>query len=496
MIVPKFEDERLNRVRDFLLSNKEKFGEIYLVGGYIRDCLLEKESQDLDFSVNKNAALAAKSIADFFRGDFYMLDRQRETARAIIKINNIRMVIDVALIAGQTIFDDLVKRDFTVNAMAVNLNDLEKIIDPLGGSQDLTKKILHPCSISTFYDDPVRVLRAVRFIREFSLSVDDSDTKLIKEAANRITQVSGERIRDTLCQIFNINGVNTTLQLLIDLGIFKELFPELQPLQTVLAESPHVHNAFSHTLRTTYLTHDILESIHTGTWRNETVFHQDIKGLVKQFNEELSKYLKDLSVGSDLVQPLMVIASLYHDCSKTMIAPEIGNEKLIYPNHEEKSVSIAREKMKAYAFSNEEISLVTSVIQNHMDVGLKNFQNEEPVRNVHRFFKKTENFGILIVFFHLADLISTYEKSMSTARWNLAIKSSEKLLNGWFTQYNEVISPPSIIDGNDLMNIFGLPPGKKIGTLLNQIKEEQAARVIMDKPSAIKFIEEKLKMNN
>jgi hypothetical protein len=153
-----------------------------------------------------------------------------------------------------------------------------------------------------------------------------------------------------------------------------------------------------------------------------------------------------------------------------------------------------REKMKAFAFSNQEISLASTVVRHHMDAELKNSDFEEPARAIHRYFKNCGNVGIFTVFFHLADLISTYGSSMPTKRWNLALKSAENLLNGWFTQYNMIVSPPTLIDGNDLMDIFSLAPGREIGVIINRIKEEQAANTICDRKSAIKFVEENMKL--
>lgn len=100
------------KIKELLLAQKDDYGEIFLVGGYVRDAILKKPSKDLDFVVTKNAAKAARCIADKFYGDYYLLDRQRETARALITLNGQQLIVDTAIMNGEKIEDDLKKEIF------------------------------------------------------------------------------------------------------------------------------------------------------------------------------------------------------------------------------------------------------------------------------------------------------------------------------------------------------------------------------------------------
>jgi poly(A) polymerase len=240
-----------NRIREILLTNREEFGETYLIGGYVRDSLLRKLNKDLDFCVTRNALSAARRIADNFKGDYYVLDYLRGTARTLIKIDNKQIVVDVATINGENINEDLLKRDFTINAMAVDLTDIYTIIDPLNGSSDLEKRRLNPCSKESFINDPVRTLRAVRFIQSLSLGYDIKLKQTIIDGAMNLKNVSGERIREELCHIFNLPDIKKSLQLLVEFDIFRQLFPELLQLNNISSQHPHVHDAFTHTFRVT-----------------------------------------------------------------------------------------------------------------------------------------------------------------------------------------------------------------------------------------------------
>ena len=105
----KLEESFFNNISDFFLTRRDNYGEIYAIGGYLRDKFLRKFNKDLDFVVKKNSIKAAREVADYFGGDFYMLDKERETARALIPLGNQQLIVDVALINGENIYEDLKK---------------------------------------------------------------------------------------------------------------------------------------------------------------------------------------------------------------------------------------------------------------------------------------------------------------------------------------------------------------------------------------------------
>ena len=113
--------------------------------------------------------------------------------------------------------------------------------------------------------------------------------------------------------------------------------------------------------------------------------------------------------------------------------------------------------------------------------------DENPNRNIYRYFLETKELGVLLGLFHLADLIATYENTLQQFRWKVAINSVEKIFDGWFNHFEDVISPPRLITGNTLIEELGLNPGKKIGIILDKIREEQAAGNLFDKNLALEY---------
>ncbi len=130
---------------------------------------------------------------------------------------------------GMNIDSDLLARDFTINAMAVNLNDPQKLIDPLGGAQDLREKKIKACSPKSIMDDPIRILRAIRFAAEGGYKIEDETRRQLKTGVLLLRSTSPERIRDELFKILKLDQLPVALRALDWLGAYPILFPEYLP---------------------------------------------------------------------------------------------------------------------------------------------------------------------------------------------------------------------------------------------------------------------------
>jgi tRNA nucleotidyltransferase/poly(A) polymerase len=138
---------------------------VYIVGGAVRDALLRQPIKDVDIAVPKGGIKLARKIANAFGGDFFPLDSERDVGRAIVAIPDGRLLIDVSGFRGDSLEADLRDRDFTINAMAVDLHgDLNKVIDATGGATDALAKIIRRCNPDAIARDPIRALRAVRLL--------------------------------------------------------------------------------------------------------------------------------------------------------------------------------------------------------------------------------------------------------------------------------------------------------------------------------------------
>jgi len=484
----KLEESLFNKLCFFFLARRDDFGEVYAIGGYLRDQLLNKFNNDLDFVVKRNSIKAAREIADFFGGDFYLLDKKRETARALIPLADQQFIVDIALINGEDIYEDLKKRDFTFNAMAKNIYEPDVVIDPLGGQFDLQFKRLVPCSESSFSDDPVRTLRAVRFIRNLGLDFDSKIEPAIISAAKDLNTISSERIRDEVCQILGLYDFERSYELMTKFGISDQIFPEIKILKEIAPKFPHAHNVLTHSFRVVGYVRYFLDCILDPEIKSEDDFPGEVQTLIYKYREPLIGYLKRFNTLNFSIYPLIALAGLYHDSAKPYIAPVEDEGKIVYPNHDKKGAEIVRKRMKALAFSNEDINFVDKIIKHHMSAYLKSIGTDEnPNRDIYRYFQVAKDSGIMIGIFHLADIIATYEDELPQFRWEAAISSVEKIFNAWFNHFDDVISPAKLVTGDEIIEEFGESPGKKIGLILQKIREEQAAGMVPDKDFALDY---------
>ncbi|MFQ6001301.1 MAG: hypothetical protein ACE5LG_06490, partial [Anaerolineae bacterium] len=217
--------EVLKSVRLFL---RERTPQAYIVGGYLRDQLLGRETRDIDLLVPVNALPLGRQLADHLGGSFVPLDEERGVARIVLQVEGERYLVDLSQMRGD-LEADLARRDFTINALATNLFDPEAhLIDPYGGQRDLKERVVRAVSKEAFEDDPLRLLRGVRLAGELGFRVESRTEGWMRRHASLIITVSPERLRDELCKILALEGSAASLRYLQRTGILTAALPELQ----------------------------------------------------------------------------------------------------------------------------------------------------------------------------------------------------------------------------------------------------------------------------
>lgn len=190
----------------------------WLVGGCVRDALLGRASADWDILVESDAPGVARRLADAIGGSFVPLDEERSIARVVTRE---KVTVDVCEFAGQTLAEDLDRRDFTVNAIAF---DGAQLVDPLNGQGDLAARLLRTCSPSSLPDDPLRVLRAFRFMRELDLKLGSELEEELRKHCQGLERVAAERVRDELFRILKA-GLTAVEEPLVRTGVLQEVLP-------------------------------------------------------------------------------------------------------------------------------------------------------------------------------------------------------------------------------------------------------------------------------
>lgn len=234
----------------------------YLVGGSVRDALINRRSKsfDLDFIIPDKAVSTARRIASYYRAGFVLLDAKRQIARVVFP----RGTVDFAQQDGDSLLTDLQRRDFTINAIAYNPFTKE-IIDPFDGQIDLKEKIIRMVKAENLADDPLRLLRAYRQGCQLGLTIESATFETIKDLAPSLHRVAAERIRTELGYLLEENDGVKWIKYAWKDGLLKIYFPQgsqhfdqldniSYAYEEIIAISPHLKKSLNRSIKETIKT--------------------------------------------------------------------------------------------------------------------------------------------------------------------------------------------------------------------------------------------------
>jgi len=489
----------LEKVRDVL---PEK--EIYLVGGAVRDMLLNRLSRDLDFALPSNGISTARKVANTLKADFMILDDERDTGRVILTDNQgTRTFLDFAVYRGENLEEDLRNRDFTMNAIAFNLKD-QTIIDPLNGASDLRAKLIRSCSPTSVSDDSVRILRAIRQAAEFEFKIEIETRKSMKQSASLLPNISPERKRDELFKILDGPKSDAAMRALEMLGVFPHLLPELPAMKGVTQSEPHIYDVWEHTLSVLGHLNSIIATLRIGYSAEDTndMFTGLLTLRIGRFREQFAEHFNKSLNTDRSVRAALFFAALYHDVQKPATRSTNEAGRIHFFDHDIQGADVASQRGRDFNLSNDEIGRIEKIIKYHMRFHFFTSRMEgdkkEPSRKaIYRFFRDTGEAGIDLVLLGLADLRGTRGHTLSKETWTAALDIARILLENYWEKPQETVAPPRLLDGNELMQELNLQPGRLIGQLLEAIREGQAAGKIATREEAITFAQdEQTKLND
>ena len=485
----------LEKIINVLPANTE----VYLVGGAVRDLLTNRLSPDFDFAVPSNGISLARTVANALKADFMVLDSERDTGRVVIIEGETYTYLDFAAFRGATLEDDLRDRDFTINAMALNLRDIT-IIDPLNGATDIRAKVIRACSPDSLTNDPVRILRAVRQAAAFGFTIDKSTRELMKQAADKINNVSIERVRDEVFKILGGPKASASIRALEMLGVLQHLMPELLKMRGVTQSNPHIHEVWTHTLAVV----DQLDNLLTSSLRldfdpekTSDMYMGLVSLKIGRYREQIAKHFANQLNPSRSHRSLLFFAALYHDVCKpdTKTIDESG--RIRFFDHDIKGADVVADRARAFNLSNDEVERLHTIVRHHMRFHFfadrLEREGQPPSRKaVYRFFRDSGAASVDLILLALADLRGTKGNELTQVTWTAYLDIARILLENYWERPEEVINPPRLVDGNELMKELNLQPGKIVGVLLESIRENQAAGKIVDKEQALAFAREEL----
>jgi poly(A) polymerase len=479
---------------------------VWLVGGAVRDALLNRRTQDFDFAVEGDALRASRKAADALHAAFYPLDAERDVGRVILTRDEARLTLDFARlrgpdpsalpsVAGQGIAADLAARDFTLNAMAVGLDDLETLIDPLNGEADLRAKIIRACSPQSIADDPIRGIRAIRLAAQLDFRIDRDTRAAIRAQAGALAQTSPERRRDEFIHCLGSPRAAASLRALDLLGLLKHLAPEVLSLKGVTQSPPHELDAWEHTLATLARLDEVLDVL--GSVHDVDAASDLTLGLVSlrlgRFRGQLFEHLGQLLSGDRPARWLLMLVALLHDIGKPQTRTVEPTGRIRFLNHEAIGAEMAARRLARLHFSADEVKRAKTIIVHHMRPRQMSKDQPPTRRAIYRFFRDTREAGVDIVLLSLADFLAKSNAGPPPQdAWAGHLDVCAQLLGAYFERPGEAVSPPALITGHDLIAEFGLEAGPRIGSLLEAVREAQAAGEITDRVGALEYVRQHL----
>ncbi len=422
-----------------------KKSDFYLVGGTIRDIILNKEPLDFDFVVNNSGIRGAKIFGEKIKGKFIILSEKDDEARVVAY----KTIFDFKGLNQKTIIDDLSERDFTINAIAFSFKE-KKLIDPFNGIKDLKNKKIRLTNNLVLHQDPLRILRAIRFACELGFKIDKKIFEIGKEIS--LVNIAKERISYEFLRILATNKSYFYIKKLYDIKLLAQIFP----VDFSFFEEKYL---VTHSLKTYKKIEEIINT----------------KEFFGQFQKEWEEYF---SIPHS--KEVLKLAGFFHDVAKPLTMKNSENGEIHFYGHETVGSKIIKKILKDLKFSNEDIHHITKLIFYHMRLHLLASAPVLTDRAIRRFFHDLKNyaFGLMIL---------TYADGYATAGYTKHLEKVIKRMIELKRKEEEEKKKVRLINGYDLIDL-GLKPGPIFKKILQEIENLYLEGKIKNKEDAINYV--------
>lgn len=414
-----------------IIAKLEKSGfEAFIVGGCVRDIIREIEPNDWDIATNAKPeeiqGVFKKSFSNNDFGTVTVLTNSKDEKLSQVEITPYRIDEKYTdkrhpdkISWAKTIKQDLSRRDFTVNAMAMN----KDIIDPFKGKQDLDNRIIRAVGDpdKRFSEDALRMMRAVRFAVSLKSKIEEKTFKAIQKNTDLLKFISQERIRDELIKIIMCNSGALGIEILRKLGLLQHIIPELEQGFGIWQNKHHIYQIYQHA----------------------------VLSLDYACRNDYSKEVR--------------LAALFHDIGKSVVKEGQGLDSTFY-NHEIVGAKMTYRIMRRLRFSKKEVEKVTKLVRYHSFYYNVGEVGESSVRRLLRKVGKE----------YIEDLLQVRYCDRIGSGVPKAEPYKLRHLKYLFEKVSQdPISPQNLkISGNDIMNILHIKPGPKIGRILSYLLSE------------------------
>ena len=460
--------------------------EAYVVGGAVRDLLLGLDPGGVDIVVDSYPMEIAEQLSRHLDVKYFKLHDDHSTVRVLLQSEEFdQCVVDISGIKV-SIMHDLAQRDFTCNALALPIEfaaaswGIDQIIDGAAGVAAISQRTLAAVSERSFYQDPLRLLRAFRLAAELDLDISEKTLGMVRRDAASISEVAPERIRDELLRIVGTSRSSECLELMAASGILDQFLPELTDGRGVQQPPEHQSDVLTHNLRTPGLLHRLVFSSDTPY---KFAMHSPA------YSEWRSKLVsEDFSDGYPRWN-FLALAGLLHDIGKPATKTTESGGRIRFLNHGLVGSQIAKALLLRLRFSSKAVNFVANAVGTHMRPSQIYVPGSLPTpKAMYRYHRDLNDMAEDVLFLSLADYLAAVQDTLEVEDWEYKCAVTDQVLN-WNRQ-ESIAKKARYLDGHDIMQGFSLTEGPVIGHLLALLDEAVALGTVRSREQALLYLGE------
>ena len=462
----------------------------WLVGGAVRDALLGREAGDVDVAVEGGTHSIGLRLASELDGSFVpWAAGADQMVRVVLPAADGGCIVDLSC-AAAGIGEDLSRRDFTINAMAVALTcapgddaDSSTLVDPYGGLDDLYTGRIRAVGPGVFGDDPARLIRAPRLAAQLGFVIDGDTREMIRTNSHLIREISPERVSQELMKLLAEPGGTHNVRELDDLGLLCEVIPELSDAKGCTQPREHYYDVFDHLVESV----GQAERIVTGR-TGEGDWVVDAMPRIEDIEE---RFAEVAGTGFDRLTHLK-LAALLHDVAKPATRTVEDSGRIRFLGHHTEGERMASEIAERLRLSGRSSRLLSAMVRHHLRPGQLGNDGAPPTRRaMYRFFRDAGEAAVDTIYLNMADYLAARGPLLEREEWAHACEVARELL-AWGLGMDSDEPSPRLLSGHDIMDGFGLAPGPAVGRLLATVAEAAASGEIETKEDAMALVSARL----
>lgn len=447
----------------------------WLVGGAVRDEIMSRSPRrtpDYDLAVEGDPRELARALGRAADGHAFLLSEEFGAWR--VKGREHDWQVDLTPLMGESLEQDLQRRDLTLNAIARELEGGE-LIDPCGGVADIGARTLRAVGRDSFSADPLRVVRLARFHAELGFEVDSGTAALARASAPALVDVPGERVFQELQQLTVADGVLDGLALLQRAGAIEALLPELHALRGVQQSDFHHLDAYDHTMAT-------LAQVLELERDPESVFGAGARAELQAVLDE--PLANELTRGQALR-----FGALLHDIAKPRTRAFTPEGRVTFFDHDSVGASMTVEILGRLRASERLATHVAALTRHHLRLGFLVHERPLSKRALYRYLNTCAPVEVDVTVLSVADRLATLGRSSEVAVAK-HVELAREVLPAALAYHADPPKPP--IRGDQLAREIGLAPGPRLGELLAELTEASYAGEIASEEQAVAYAREQM----